>query len=180
MTAGLRIITPAEPIVLGRGFYQLEEESLYVQIGNFDIEHRFFSWLESDTVRLELDRFGRLIFIEVDSPRRNWIVDCTVTAPDVVESAAIRWIDFRADLPDPKIITNSLRTSMSLQFGANQPERFFYAADSVIIGVSADNRLVSIWIDAISDDLAGAEIAAFRRSTRSIAHTHAKQVTRSQ
>ena len=62
----LKIETPAGPIPSGRGFYQLDEEILFVQIGLFLNSRKFFSYLETDNLLLDIDRNGRLIFIELD------------------------------------------------------------------------------------------------------------------
>ena len=50
--AKLKISAPIEPIPPGRGFYQLEEDSLLVQVGVFDRRRRFFSYLQSEHVCL--------------------------------------------------------------------------------------------------------------------------------
>ena len=111
----LRISTPTEPIPPGRGFYQLEEDSLYVQIGLFSRDRRFFSYLESKNTRLDFDREGRLIFIEVDLPRRQWPVDLQLTRPVVAE--AVR--DFFSNERNRKLIER-LREA-GLRFKAEVP-----------------------------------------------------------
>ena len=52
----LKVQTPSGPVLPGRGFYQLEEDALYVQIAPFSREFRFFSFLESEFVHLDLDK----------------------------------------------------------------------------------------------------------------------------
>ncbi len=59
----LRIDTPTGPTKSGRGFYQLDEESLFVQIGLFTEKKHFFNYLENEIVLFDLDRTGQLIFI---------------------------------------------------------------------------------------------------------------------
>ena len=79
--AELRITTPTGPTSPGRGFYQIEEDRLFVQIGLFEPERRFFSFLDAKRVRLDLDRKARLIFIDVWLPRRHWTINTTCTSP---------------------------------------------------------------------------------------------------
>ncbi len=193
----LRISTPTEPIIPGRGFYQLEEDSLYVQIGLFTAKRHFFSYLEGEKIRFDLDRTGRLIFFELALPRRRWTVDQTLTPPDVIEPADIRWLNFRSTIPDPTLTANANKTIIRLTFLHNEPShdtivsnetessrdtepsrdtetlsepdtvRNYYLAEQVVVSVDAHDRLVAIWVCNIIDDLAGQEIGSFRKSIRS-------------
>jgi len=165
-SARLRISTPTEPISPGRGFYQLEEDALYIQIGLFDPDRRFFSYLESASVGLEFDRSARLIFIEVNQPRRFWEVEDSLAMPVAAEVKDIRWLDFRETIAEPQLTCNSLRTLLRLRFHNGRPWRNYYLADHVIMQVDEQDRLSAIWTDEIEDDLAGREIASFRKRCR--------------
>ncbi|MFQ5500224.1 MAG: hypothetical protein ACE5FH_11195 [Candidatus Zixiibacteriota bacterium] len=160
----LRVSAPTGPAPSGRGFYQLEEESLYVQIGSFNEQHSFFSWLESDTVRFDIDKKGRLVFIEVDLPRRHWPKADSIPMPVGATSGDIRFLDFRSRLSTPQITTSHMCRRMLLEFASETNSRFIYLANSVIAGLDDMDRLVSVLIDDICDDLAGQEISAFRKS----------------
>ena len=162
-SARLRISTPTEPTAPGRGFYQLEEDALYVQIGDFAPQHRFFSYLESEFVSLQFDHNALLIFIEVTLPRRRWKVDDKLIMPSAADQADIRWLEFRETIREPKLTTNKTQTRLRLQFTHNSPSRNFYIADHVILQADNKDHLAAIWIDDIEDDLAGQEIAAFRK-----------------
>jgi len=162
----LRISTPTEPTAPGRGFYQLEEDALYVQVGPFIPDRAFYSYLESDTVRFDLDRHGRLIFVEVTVPRRQWPVTDELILPPRVEPASIRWLDFRNTIPSPVLLTDRRRTRLLLRFLDTPPVRTLHAADSVFLQVDSDSNLTSVWICDIIDDLAGQEIAAYRKALR--------------
>lgn len=164
----LRITTPTRATEPGRGFYQLEEDALYVQIGSFSSDRKYFSYLESETVRLDLDRSGKLMFIEVSTARRNWPVEKELTPPVNVEPAEIHWLDFRSTIPSPTFSTNPARTMLSLAFSNDERSHSYHLAESVLIDVTEHNRLKAIWITDIIDDLAGAEIAAFRKGMRPI------------
>jgi len=162
----LRISTPTEPIPPGRGFYQLEEDALYVQVGLFSASRHFYSFLECDSVRFDLDRNGRLIFIEVAVARRRWPVVPPLVAPPIVEPADIRWLDFRSEIPPPTLATNRKRTMLRLAFADRLPARAYYLAEDVVAQVDQHDRLAAIWIVDITDDLAGQEIGAFRKHFR--------------
>ncbi len=165
----VRISTPTEPILPGRGFYQLEEDSLYVQVGPFLGNRRFFSYLEAESVNLHFDREGRLIFIEVNEPRRRWPARADARPPTVVEPADIRWLDFRSELTQPQLRTDNRRAVLEIKFESCSEMRNFYIAEHVIAQISDANELCAIWIDEIIDDLAGQEIAAFRKQLRKMA-----------
>ena len=162
----LRISTPAEPIVPGRGFYQLEEDALYVQIGLFTGNRPFFSYLESEHTRFDIDRNGRLIFIEIALPRRQWPVDPDLKPPEIIEPADIRFLNFRDQFPTPRLATNKRRTRLALLFDDVSPVRNYYLAEHVIARVDQSDHLAAVWIDDIIDDLAGQEIGAARRKSR--------------
>lgn len=163
----LNISTPTEPILPGRGFYQVEEDTLFVQIGSFDKYHRFFSFLESNKVEFDFDRRGRLIFIEIGVPRRQWAVDPFLKPPDRVEAADIRWLNFRETIKAPSISTDKTRSVLKLSLNGNKTELLnYYLAQSVMVQTDANGRVAAIWVTKISDDMAGREIAAYRKTLR--------------
>ncbi|MBU8934802.1 MAG: hypothetical protein KOO62_12500 [candidate division Zixibacteria bacterium] len=168
--AKLRFQTPTEAVITGRGFYQLEEDALYVQVGPFDNSRRFFSYLEGDHVRLDIDRHGRLIFIEVDVARRHWQVADNLCFPENARESDIRWLDFRKTITDPQLITNRLRTILRLEFACANPSRAYRPAEHIVIETDENDHLVAIWIEDIIDDLAGQEIAAYRKQVRGSEH----------
>lgn len=162
----LKISTPTEQLAPGRGFYQLEEDILYVQIGTFSSERKFYSYIESESLRLDIDKKGRIIFIEFNIPRRQWKVDENFVLPADLQPADIRWTDFRERINDPFVKTNKNKTGICLQFGNNNPVFSLYLADSVILQTDKSNHLAAIWVDDITDDIAGKEIAEFRKKVR--------------
>ncbi len=162
----LRISAPTEPLAPGRGFYQLEEDTLFVQIGEFSSEHKFYSYIESDSLRLDIDKSGHLIFLEHNIPRRQWPVDENFSPPTNLKSADIRWTDFRARVGNPFIVTNKKRTRICFRFNNISAQFSFYLAESVFIQVDKENHLAAIWINDITDDIGGKEIAAFRKKVR--------------
>ncbi len=174
----LRISAPSEPILPGRGFYQLEEDSLYVQIGPFSKARRFFSYLESENSRFDLDREGRLIFIEVAVARRHWKIDTDMKLPTVVEPADIRWLDFREKVKNPALLTTAERTCIQLRFSNETPLRNYYLAETVIAQVNSDDMLAALWATDIVDDLAGQQIKAFRKKLRGEPAFTVEQLTR--
>ncbi len=162
----VRISTPIEPILPGRGFFQVEEDELYVQVGPFSKKRRFFSYLESDDVRFDIDRQGRLIFIEVARASRRWQVVPQLNPPRIIEAASIRWLGFRARTSNPLLLTVAGRTRLLIQYTDRTHLKSYFLAESVVAQVDEYDRLAAVWITDISDDRAGHRMAAFRRQLR--------------
>lgn len=160
----LKIRTPAGTVFPGRGFYQLEEETLYVQLAPFSKEYRFFSFLESERVHFDLDKEGRLLFFEVALARRFWPVDKDFHPPSKSSPADIRWLDFRDKITEPKITTNARKNAIKLLFSSEPPLYSYNLADSVILQASDSSNLIALYVTDIIDDIAGQEIAAFRKA----------------
>jgi hypothetical protein len=157
------ISPPTRPNQPGRGFYQLEEDSLYVPIGGYSSDRRFFSSIESETVRLDMDKTGELLFIEISLPRKKWKVDPALELPDHASPADIRWLDFRAEFDNPPVLTNPDHTAVCVQFSPEDPAVTYQLAESVIAQATAKLHVCRIWITNIIDDVGGREIAAFRK-----------------
>ncbi|NOY89461.1 MAG: hypothetical protein GXO93_08785 [FCB group bacterium] len=160
----LLISTPTESIPSGRGFYQQDESTLFVPIGAFSMKQRFFSYLESPHIRFDINRQGRLMFMEISVPRHQWQKKEKLLPPLIVERADIRWLNFREQIEEPKLFTNTTKSVIKLQFDANRETSNYYLADSVIAQVNSNNELTSIWVIDIVDDFAGKKIRAFRKN----------------
>ena len=159
----LKINPPTGATLPGRGFYQLEEDALYVPVGEHATNRRFFSYLESKKIRFDIDRSGRLMLIEVDFARRHWSVDDSLVAPPISEPADIRWLDFRAQMPDPELITNPDRSKLLIRLAPNQTWQWYALAEHVLVQTDPELRLTALMVTEIEDDLAGRQIAAFRK-----------------
>jgi len=159
----IRINTPADIIPYGRGFYQLEEEELYLAVEYPKERPRFFSYLESDSLSFHFDRHGRLIFIELPLPRRRWNVKDDLVFPERAKKADIRFLDFRTQFVSPAIFCDRTRENLMFRFGRGPAVYNYYLARNLIAQVSASNRLVALWVSDIVDDLAGREISAWRK-----------------
>lgn len=150
--------------MLGRGFYQVDDGTLFVQIGPFQHSRHFFSYLESESVRIDIDREGRPIFIEVGLPRQRWQLLPGFQMPPAVEAADLRFTDFRKTIGQPTLLASPNRSSLLIRFDRSTRSRCYHLADSVIAQVSDDGELMAIWVMDIVDDFAGQQLAAFRKS----------------
>jgi len=160
----LKISAPAGIIPRGRGFYQLEEEELYVPVEYPQSRARFFSYLDSESVSFHLDRDGRLIFVEIYLPRRRWKYRENLVVPEKGLAADIRFLDFRQSFEKPSIICDRTRENLMLRFGRGPAVQNYFLAHNLIRQVNSESRLVALWISDITDDIAGKELAAWRKA----------------
>jgi hypothetical protein len=167
----IRIDAPSDSLPPGRGFYQLEEDILFVPIGRPPrTKTAFFSFLESEIARLDIDTTGRLLFAEISRSRRLWEVIPDLKAPAGAPYADVRWLDFREQFVEPRILTNQKRDVVCIQFADRPDAKALRLADSVILESDADNVAVRLWVTEIVDDLAGRNIAALRHPDHQSPH----------
>ncbi len=162
----LAIRAPIGPLPPGRGFYQVEEDRLYVPVGPFDGGHRFFSYIDAQSVRFDLNKDGQLIFIEVLVARHNWPQAPRLPADPGGVAADIRWLDFREAMSEPELLTNHDRTQLLITLVDCPIATSYRLAEGVTLGLDAHSQPSRLWIDGIADDRAGLGIAAYRRMHR--------------
>ncbi|MCP4684900.1 MAG: hypothetical protein GY867_05555 [bacterium] len=162
-TLTLKIDTPTGTLHPGRGFYQQDEEALYVQVGEVSRERRCFSYLEADTVRFDLDQHGLLMGILVAQARRRWQVEKRLALPRIAEPADVRWLDFREQMPQPQLITNRAGNRLLLRFASSESWRWYLLAENIHVQVDPDGRLAALLISDIVDDFAGKGISRYRK-----------------
>ena len=165
MSSSLKVsvATPIQPIPYGCGFYQTEEEALYIQLGGIFGSQRFFSFIDSSISRFDLDRQGRLLFFELACPKRRWQVVEEIMMPEVVEPADIRWLNFRKKIKEPELFTDKNHSKLLIKLSDEEPVNNYYLSHSIILQVSKNNLATRILINEIIDDTAGKKIAEFRR-----------------
>jgi len=159
----IRINAPVGVVPYGRGFYQLEEEELYLAVEYPNERPRFFSYLESDSLSFHFDRRGRLIFIELLLPRRRWKEKNDLIVPQKAERADVRFLDFRSSFSRPAIYCDKRRQTLMFRFDRGPAVKNLYLAENLIAGVTDSNRMAMLWVSDIVDDLAGREIYAWRK-----------------
>lgn len=160
----VRISTPTEHLLPGRGFYQVDDDTLFVQIGPFKRSRQFFSYLESSDFRIDIDRDGRPIFIEISLPRRRWQHLPGFKAPPALETADIRFTDFRQTIKQPALLASVDYTGLLIRFDRSSRSRCYRLADSVIVEVSDNGELMAFWVTDIVNDFAGQQLAVFRKT----------------
>jgi hypothetical protein len=159
----IAIKTPVALPPAGRGFYQVEEELLYVPVFP---SGEFFSYLDSQQLQIDIDRVGRLLFMHVLVPRRQWRVDRNLRAPADAAEADIRFLDFRSKLPEAGLSCNPDRSLLRIRFQSIRKVTSYRPADHLIVDMAPDNTVAAIWVTAIDDDRAARGMAAWRVQVR--------------
>jgi len=155
--------TPAAPPFASRGFYQVEEDALYVPIYPGG---KFFSFLDSPQVTLDVDPKGRLLFVQILVARHSWQVRPDISPPVNPPGADVRFLDFRDKIPDARVETSADHSLAHVIFGELHANRSYRVADNLIVDLTADNTLAAIWVTAIEDDRAARAMAEWRKEIR--------------
>ena len=164
----VQIFNPSASLRCGHGFYQVEEDSLFVQLGQFSQSNRFFSYLESKDILLHINKYGQLIFVELNMPKRQWKTDPGFSLPITFTETDLLFVDFRKKIKAPSITSNKNKTLIKLHFETdnkidNSSDSSYLLSENVIAQVSKEQTLSSIFITGITDDFAGRELKKFRK-----------------
>lgn len=165
---GIKVVVkiPALYPAVSRGFYQVEEDALYVPLYPAG---KFFSYLDSEQATIDVDNAGRLLFIKIHAPRHTWKIVRKAKPPLISSPADIRFLDFRNTLPVARLQTPADHSWLRLVFDSEKQTSACRVAEDLIFEVSGESTLTSIWITAIEDDRAARNMAAWRKSIKEAA-----------
>jgi len=160
--AGIKVVikTPDLHPAVSRGFYQVEEDSLYVPLHPAG---KFFSYLDSRQATFDIDNAGRLLFIQVQAPRHTWNIGGKIKPPVLSSPADVRFLDFRNTLPAARLETPADRSWLRLIFDGGKQASPYRVAKNLIFEITSESTLASIWIMTIEDDRAARGMAAWRK-----------------
>ncbi len=153
--------TPARHTCVSRGFYQAEEDLLYVPI--FPAE-AFYSYLDSEQLTLDIDNRGRLLLLQVLVPRRQWATT-TAFPPADARPADISFRDFRSQLPSAEFSVNS-DNALHIAFAGGVETKPYQLTENLLVEVNGDNTLCGFWVLDIVDDRGAQRMARWRKYLR--------------
>jgi hypothetical protein len=157
------IKTPAPQQSVSRGFYQVEEDCLYIPIYPGG---KFYSFLDSPQAVFDIDNKGRLLFLKVLIPRRNWVIHKSLKAPTAAGSADIRFLGFRNSLPNIILETSRQKSWLRLVFERCDKMSAYAAAENLIFEITPNKELAAVWITNIEDDRGARGMAAWRKKLK--------------
>jgi hypothetical protein len=162
---GIKVLvhTPAEKPLLCRGFYQIEEDVLYAPLVPGD---KFFSFLDSAEITLDIDHNGHVLFIQILTPRHSWTIVKDLAAPVGSATADIRFVNFREPVSSAQFATSPDRSILRVKLVESTEATAYQVADHLICEITPDHQLAALWITAIEDDRGAQGMAAWREQAR--------------
>lgn len=130
------------------GFYESPEGILGVA---FRPRRKFEYSLEAERMSLELDRLGELAHIEVRCPKENWLIVPRLLPPSHLYRS-------RAFFPVPaqkegeEYLTNPAQNILCVEFSTEPAWRAVEIADSLSAEISADYKLLRLWVLKMAED----------------------------
>lgn len=170
----VNISTPAVIDRFSRGFYQQDENLLYVPIypgGDF------FSYLdttveESDhrdnrSLFFDIDRAGNLTFIKLHMARKKWPIQDEIKAPQSILAADVRFKQFREQMSHFDLVTNREKNCLCLIFAPeNEGGAVYRITDNLIIEMTGTSSMSRLWILDIVDDRCARQMSIWRKQIR--------------
>lgn len=131
-----------------RGFYEAPEGILGVA---FRPRRRFDYSLEAERMSIELDKNGELAYIEVRQPKENWLIAPRLLPPQhLYRSRAFFPIPTQRD--GEEYLANLSKNILCVEFSTEPVWRAVEIADTVTAEVSADYKLLRLWMLKIAED----------------------------
>ena len=130
------------------GFYEAHEGVLGIA---FRPRRRFDYSLEAERMSIELDQKGELAHIEVRQPKENWLIVPHLSPPRHLYRS-------RAFFPVPtsregeEYLTNLTQNVLCIEFSPQPAWRSVEIADTLTVEISADYKLLRLWILKIAED----------------------------
>jgi hypothetical protein len=148
-----------------RAFYDNMEDALSVGIKQ---EGKYHSYIEAEFFSFDLAKNGKLLNIDVWKPRKEWLVEKDLHPPEEFDRENLVFLDARVTVEPAKYHTNPDRDILHIRFTSGKIDRFVSPANSLIFELSAENRLVGLWILGIEDDYGFKKEAVWRASVKSV------------
>jgi hypothetical protein len=130
------------------GFYEAHEGVLGIA---FRPRRRFHYSLEAERMSIELDQKGELAHVEVRCPKENWLVVPHLSPPKKLYRS-------RAFFPVPtsregeEYLTNLAGNVLCVEFSPQPAWRAVEIADTLTAEISADYKLLRLWILKMAED----------------------------
>lgn len=154
-------VRPRDEIALAAAFYDQETDILSVNVLPFE---PYDSFVESDEVRIDTDRNGRPVFVEIFRPWDKWKIDPELSLPKADFKGAVNFGDTLRRFPSGEIFADRDRKTVCVKFLARRGDQVIRLADN-ILAETADGFLVALWLTGIQLDFAGRKQSQWRAAT---------------
>ena len=148
-----------------RAFYDTIGDTLSVGIKQ---KGKFKASIDGEACSFDLTRDGKLLNIDIWSPRRDWKVEKALHPP---EEFIVQNVTFDAGADELEVVdllTNAKRSILNIKFSKDRVAKFISPATSLIFELDDDNRLLGFWLTEIVDDLNFQQEGEWRRSIKAL------------
>lgn len=159
MTAPLARVYPC------RAFYDTIGDTLSVGIKQ---KGKFKASVDGEACSFDLTRDGKLLNIDIWSPRRDWKVEKALHQPEEFIVQNVSFDSAADDLEVVDLLTNAKRSILNVKFSKDRVAKFISPAASLIFELDDDNKLMGFWLTEIVDDLNFQQEGEWRRSIKAL------------
>ncbi len=154
-------VVPARTLPHSAAFYDQESDILAVNILPFN---PYDAFVESEDIRIDTDRFGSPIYIEVAQAQKDWTIEPVLPFPSVSEAVELSIRETTRRFPGGSVSTDPAKSIARIRLLAREDGALYRVADHLLAEV-ADGYLVGFWVDRIEMDFAGRKQARWRAET---------------
>ncbi len=154
-------VIPARTLPRAAAFYDQETDTLAVNILPFS---PYDSFVESEDIRIDTDRFGSPIYIEVARTRKEWEIDPALQVPSSQDDMVLSIRQTTRRFPGGTLIADPTKSFAFIRLLARRGVGVYRIADHLLAEL-ADGFLVGFWIDRIELDFGGRKQARWRAAT---------------
>ncbi len=148
-----------------RAFYDTIGDTLSVGIKQ---KGKFKASIDGEACSFDLTRDGKLLNIDIWSPRRDWKVEKALHPPEEFIVQNVLFDAGEDDLEVVDLLTNAKRSILNVKFSKDRVAKFISPATSLIFELDDDNRLLGFWLTEIVDDLNFQQEGEWRRSIKAL------------
>lgn len=148
-----------------RAFYDTIGDTLSVGIKQ---KGKFKASIDGEACSFDLTRDGKLLNIDIWSPRRDWKVEKALHPPEEFIVQNVTFDSGTDELEVVDLLTNAKRSILNVKFSKDRVAKFISPATSLIFELDDDNRLLGFWLTEIVDDLNFQQEGEWRRSIKAL------------
>ena len=148
-----------------RAFYDTIGDTLSVGIKQ---KGKFKASIDGEACSFDLTRDGKLLNIDIWSPRRDWKVEKARHPPEEFIVQNVTFDSGTDELEVVDLLTNAKRSILNVKFSKDRVAKFISPATSLIFELDDDNRLLGFWLTEIVDDLNFQQEGEWRRSIKAL------------
>lgn len=146
-----------------RGFYDTIGDTLSVGIKQ---KGKFKSTIDGEDCSFDLTRDGKILNIDIWTPRRDWTVERAIHPPEEYEKLNVLLDPAARELEVLDFLTDESRSTLNIKLSKDRVSRFVSSATNLIIELNDRDELLGLWLTNITDDINFQKEGEWRRSIK--------------